>query len=323
MKTNAIVRIVLFSLAIFFLLGVLGVGLGVTTYMVSFTEETGKTVVSSPGEVTVIPAPAVTETSACTADPARICEIEIEWAAGSITIEPSDSSTEILIRESEVAEKYRMECRQSGETLSIRYSKDSIAFPSFGASIPAKDLVITVPAGWICESLEIDAASANVIVCDMTIRKLDYNGASGACQLHRCVVDLLDLDTASGNVTFTGCLDSLDFDGASADCALVLSNCPSHIDLDGMSGSLDITLPSDCGFTVYTEGLSSDFSSDFATTLRSGAHCYGDGTCRMEIDALSGKVCVRDGGYAAHSSAEDCPDTSACSIHSSHHSGHH
>ena len=107
-----------------------------------------------------------------------------------------------------------------------------------------------------------------------------------------------------GEVIFSGHLDCLDFDGASGDCTLKLTNCPSSIDLDGMSGDLDITLPSDCGFIVNSDGLSSDFTTDFDIKTINGSHHYGDGSCRIEVDALSGRVCIRDGGYNCHATED-------------------
>jgi hypothetical protein len=68
--------------------------------------------------------------------------------------------------------------------------------------------------------------------------------------------------------------------------------------MDGASGNLDITLPSNCGFTAETGGLSFDFTTDFQTTTRNGAHIHGDGSCRIEIEALSGRVNIRDGGFS-------------------------
>jgi DUF4097 and DUF4098 domain-containing protein YvlB len=161
----------------------------------------------------------------------------------------------------------------------------------------AKDLHITFPADWICNSMELDVAAANVIIRDLTIGDLDFDGASGFCSLESCHVTNVDVDAASGDLTFYGTLENLDFDGASAGCKLVLDNCPKHIELDGMSGKLDITLPSNCGFTAETGGLSFDFTTDFQTSSRNGAHVYGDGSCRIEIEALSGQVNIRDGGY--------------------------
>lgn len=315
MKTNAIIRIILFSVAIFLLLGILGLGLGVTTFIGRFSSEhTSDEVIHIPQSVA---------SNSYTADPAQIREIEIEWAAGSITIQPAADLTEIRITETEPSDdKYKMVCRQSGDTLSIQFCKDSIQFPSFGISTDSsKDLVILVPAAWVCNTLEIDAASADVKLQDLTIRELNFDGASGSCDLINCDVGSMDLDAASGNVTFSGCLNSLDFDGASADCDLVLSNCPSRIDLDGMSGRLDITLPSDCGFSVDTQGISCDFTTDFETTTRDGIHYHGNGQCRINIDAISGNVCIRKGSYTGHSSEADCPGS--CNVHPGYDSGHH
>lgn len=296
MKTNAILRIIAYSLAIVILSGALLTGIGIRL----FGFEGSSLEISHGGQGM--------SSNVCTADSSGIRNIEIEWAAGSITIQPSADFTEIQIAESEVAEKYRMRCTQSGNTLSIRYGKNSNNFISFGMDTVSKDLVITVPAGWVCGTLEIDAASADVNISGMSIGELDFDGASGLCTLENCEVNDVDVEAASGDLRFSGSLNTLDFDGASADCILVLTNCPSRINLDGMSGKLDITLPSDCGFTVSTEGLSSDFSTDFQTTYRNGAHSYGDGRCRIEVNAMSGSVTIHDSG-------ENC--------HAEHHSSHH
>lgn len=326
MKTNAIVRIVLFSLGIFLLSSVLLVGLGVWNF--GFLDEPRE--ISHSGQFSELDVtsadPANTQISqneTISADPAEIHNIEIQWAAGNITIQPSDQINEIQIAESEAPEKDRMVCKVSGSTLTIQFCKTSQNFISFGTDIDAKDLVVTVPGDWVCKNLEIEVAAADVKIANMTIGELDFDGASGQCILENCTVGDLDVDAASGDLRFSGALDTLDFDGASADCTLVLVNCPSHIGLDGMSGELDITLPSDCGFIVSTEGLSTSFSTDFTTVARNGAHHYGDGACSIEIQALSGNVHIHDGGYTCHTSSQDCPDATECDTHSNHHSGHH
>lgn len=287
MKTNAIIRIVLFSIAIFVLLGILGLGLGITSFMVDFGDHEQSDEISH--------SPAQMDSGAVTADPGKIRELEIEWAAGTITIQPSADITEIRIAENEPSDdRYKMVCSHSGDTVSIQFCKESIKFPSFGITTDiSKDLLILVPADWICGSLEIDAASADVMISGLSIRELDFDGASGNCELKDCTVGSMDIDAASGNVSFSGSLDSLDFDGASADCTLVLSNCPDRIDLDGMSGDLDITLPADCGFTARIDGLSVNFSTDFEAQNYDGTYVHGDGACKINVDAMSGDVMIR------------------------------
>jgi DUF4097 and DUF4098 domain-containing protein YvlB len=235
------------------------------------------------------------------ADPAQIKNIEIEWAAGYITIEPNDDLEYIRVMESEGDEKYRMVCKESGSTLTIQFCETTRSIISFGTNIDSKNLVIQVPAGWVCQTLQVEVAAADVDIKNMTIGMLDFDGASGWCNLQNCTVTDLDVDAASGDLYFSGVLDTLDFDGASADCNLILSECPSHIELDGMSGNLDITLPSDCGFAVSTKGLNSSFTTDFQTISRDGTHYHGDGSCKIEVDAMSGEVSIHNGGENCHS----------------------
>ena len=138
----------------------------------------------------------------------------------------------------------------------------------------------------------------------MTIREVDFDGASGTCEFENCTVDEMDIDTASGDIRFIGALDILDCDAASASVYAVLSNTPSRLDMDSMSGDLDITLPGDAGFTVTLDGMTSDFSSDFETTVKNGNQVCGDGRCRINIDAMSGDVTIRKG---ESSTAPDAP----------------
>lgn len=236
--------------------------------------------------------------NALTFAPGEVRDIEIEWVSGTILIQPGDVD-HITISESDVSdEKYAMRWKHSGNDLSITFCEENSFSFGFGITINtdiSKDLTIIVPRDWECGSLEIDAASANVEVCDLTIREVEFDGASAACEFDNCTVDTLDLDTASGDVKFYGSLNTLDFDGASGAITAVLTNTPSRMDMDGMSGDMDITLPEGSGFTVSMSAMSSDFSSDFETTSRNGNYVHGDGSCRINIDGMSGDVVIRKG----------------------------
>lgn len=290
MKTNAIVRIILFSITILVLLGLLLAGLGVGLFMYD-----GSSLVNTNSENQVINN---TGERSIHVNAAEIRELEIEWAAGSITIMPAGDTDEIIVTESGIVnEDYLMVCRQSGDILTIQFSEEN-TISAFGINFNtdiSKDLEIFVPKDWVCEDLEIDAAAANVAVYNMMINKVDFDGASGVCTFENCAVEEIDLDAASGDVHFSGTLDILSFDGMSSSCYLELSNVPKRIDLNTMSGDLDLILPEYCGFTVTMDAMSSDFSSEFPTTISNGSHIYGDGECRISVDAMSGDVTIRKG----------------------------
>lgn len=227
------------------------------------------------------------------ADPAAIREIKIEWISGSVTVEPGDVQEITFLESGNGTDKYEMVWKQSGDELVIQYSKDS-SIAGFGIHIDkgSKDLTVTVPRGWVCDSLELDTASTDLTVRDMIIREMEIDSASGTAKFENCTVSSLDVDTASGDVTFSGSLNELDFEAASASFTGVLENVPDKVKMDSMSGDLTLTLPEGAGFTVSLDAMSSDFSSDFPTVKKNKSYVCGDGHCKIEVSAMSGDVSI-------------------------------
>ena len=222
-----------------------------------------------------------------------IREIKIEWISGSVTIEPGDVQEITFLESGNGTDKYEMVWKQSGDELVIQYSKDS-SIAGFGLHFgdDSKDLTVTVPRGWVCDSLELDTASTDLTVRDMIIREMEIDSASGTAKFEICTVSSLDVDTASGDVTFSGSLNELDFEAASASFTGVLENVPNLIKMDSMSGDLTLTLPEGAGFTVSLDAMSSDFSSDFPTVKKNKSYVCGDGHCKIEVSAMSGDVSI-------------------------------
>lgn len=270
MRSNAIVRIVIFSIVIVVLLGILGIGIAAEHLM--FRTESGGTA-SSTG----------------TADADIVQNLSIEWAAGEITIRPADVDS-ITLTETGAAEDDPMVWIQSGDTLKVASVKEEKFFHT--GSIPSKDLLIEVPRDWICRELEIDTAAADLTVEYLDIGKVDFDGASGVFEFTGCTVDDIDIDTASGNIYFDGSLNFLECDAASADCEIILTNQPSRIEMDMASGDLDLTLPGSSGFTATLDALSGNLDTDFDITRTGNGFTAGNGACPIHISALSGDVFI-------------------------------
>lgn len=266
-------------------------------------------------------------------DPRLIREIDIEWAAGSITVQSAEVDTIQVIESAPSDSKYPMVWKQHNDKLTIRYSENTGLDFHFGITlndIVAKDLTILVPMGWECDSLEVAAASATLDVKNLVIREVDFDGASGTCDFENCIVDELDLDTASGDIRFFGSLKILDCDAASASVTAVFDNIPNRIDMDSMSGDLDITLPSSAGFTVSMDGLSTDLISDFGySQSKDGSYYRGNGECKISMDAVSGNIYLREykqtsAAHTEHHHTDACttnPDS--CPDNSTHHTEPH
>lgn len=288
MKANAIVRIIIYGFAILLLSGIL---ISVLFFGMYFE---GGRVHSRVDDNHIAPTEGMI-TQYQFSD--EIKNIDIDWVSGSIVIRPRETVNGIHVAEfmgHDVTET--MVCKQSGQTLKIEFCEDSIKLPSIGFSVNySKDLVIDVPADWICNSLEIDTASAEVEIENLTIDEFDFDGASGICTLNNCNVEEMDVDTASGNIFFTGKLDRLNCDAASADCSVTVFNAPRSIKMNAASGDLELVLPPDTGFTCKMETLSGDFDSDFEFGTVGETYIHGNGDCDITMCAMSGDVSILKG----------------------------
>lgn len=288
MKRNAIIKIVLWSAVLLVLLGLFFALLYIPAAGKPLRENTTETwnTASDPYSGTPV-----------RVDAAKIREMEIEWVAGSIVIQPADTD-EISFREEDVGGSGKsMHWKIQGDKILIQYAEDG-KFPlkaRMDWKDETKDLIIEVPVTWQFDSLKVAAAASSLNVRDLSIREMEFDGASGECIFDNCTVEKLDLDTASGNVRFTGSLQLLDCDAASADIVLKLTNVPGKLDMDTASGDLDVTLPADAGFTVSMDTLSGDFESDFEFTMRNDNYVAGNGLCRIDVDAMSGDMIIRRG----------------------------
>lgn len=278
MKTNAIIRIVVWSL-------VLVLSLGALLFALEWDRGDAPTE-SVKAEETTAPVERPSEFGYTE-------KLEIDWPSGTITIQPGDVHC-IEVKETPVSDpKYAMVCTQEGDTLHIRYQENSSAL-SIGKSLN-KDLTVTVPQNWTGKTLKVEMASAHLILRDVSIDQVEVDTASGASSFENCTIEELDLNTASGNLDFAGRLVTLEVDAASANVTVNLLNVPDSMELESASGSFDLTLPKDAGFNAELSSVSGHIVSEFETKESGKRLLCGDGGCKMEIKTISGEVTIRKG----------------------------
>ena len=268
-------RIILYSMAILLLVGILTIGIGVKLLSFDHAE--------------------ATESASGTVSSQEVRRISIEWDAGDVTIRAADV-TDIFFTETCDAKAKPMAWQKNGDTLAISYSKNKNRIGIH--STTGKALLIEVPREWVCQELDLEVSATSLHVENLTIKELDFDGAAGDCRFDNCTVGSLEMSAAAGDVTFSGCLDQMEFEGGSGDLKLMIWNDPQSISLEAASGDLDLTLPADCGFSAEINVLSGDFTSDFPTNQRGNRHVYGNGSCRIEMKALSGDISIHQGQEA-------------------------
>ena len=283
MKRNAIIRIIAWTVSLVILVGLLVAGMN---WFRPFGYSSAETTISS------VPTGNANRLELSSDASDAMQEIEIDWVSGNIRLVPANVSS-IEVSETGVEDaKYAMVCKQDGHTLKIEYCQSN-TLANWKNLKFSKDLTITVPKDWEGRALKVDAASAKLSVQDLTIQEVEVDTASGTSLFDGCTVDTLDIDTASGDVRFSGRLNRLDCDSASAGIYAELENVPSEIDMDTASGSVELVLPKDAGFSVKMDTMSGKFDSDFPFTAKNGSYVSGDGACRIDMSSMSGKVSIR------------------------------
>lgn len=297
MKRSAIIRIIVFALIILMLGWLLAAGIArenrvpAASNTSDSTTPTDKTSAGAEGR----------ETSASGTDSGirrashEITELEIDWVSGSVTIQPGDTDVILYEETGSFDSKYAMVATESEHKLKIDFCEDSVAKGfefhigmNLNASSPKKDLTVTVPRNWECTKLTIENVSAPVSLSGLSVGELEYDGVSGTFTLTDCTVTDLSADTVSGGISFSGTLDEADLDTTSGSIQMTLSDPAKSIEVDSVSGGVDIAYPDNCGFTARFDAVSGKFSSEIGVTASNGTYISGDGSCRIRMDSVSG-----------------------------------
>ena len=274
MKRNAIARIVIYSLIVVILVGVLVHGMDWDGF--HFDWDLGDD------------AQVVTDTASV--EPSSIKHIRIEWVDGLVDVATADQDT-ITFSETN-GEKECMVYQIKGDTLVIRYSKDSIKL-GINITTPNKHLTVHVPMDWIAAGIEISAVSSNVTVELPEVQEAKIETVSGDIDIRCERSKEISFTTVSGHAGFTGNCEELDCDSVSGNCKVALYSNAKEIRMESISGDLEIVLYGQLGFTAQIDSVSGGVRSDFPTSVSNDIHTYGDGSIRIEAETVSGGIRIR------------------------------
>lgn len=277
-KHSAVVRLILFSVIAVVLVGVLAWGIGGKPLLRHI-----KTSVVSQNSVTLAEGTPIRASD--------VDELEISWVAGNVRIVPG-TQEEITVTEELLNSDHPMILRQDGSRLVVDFCESSW-YTSL--SVPKKNLTVTLPAGWSGKRLKVNLVSAGLTCSDTAFEQLELSTVSGAYTFQRCGAGDMKVESVSGNLNFTGTLRQLKFDGVSARVNLTTQEAPERIQMNSISGDLELTLPAGCGFTLNNSSLSGRLDTDFPTTEQGGSTISGNGACQIELNGVSAGVHIRQG----------------------------
>ena len=151
-----------------------------------------------------------------------------------------------------------------GDTLEITYLQGWNWF--WMRRMDGKDLVVLLP-----ESLE---GSLHSVELDLVSARADLTGLSA---------DELEVKTVSGPVTGSDLLaKQADFDTVSGKVSVDFRSLPQYLDLDSVSGRLEIGIPQGTDFTLDAETVSG--------TIRKGIRETEMADCHISLSTISGNM---------------------------------
>ena len=222
-------------------------------------------------------------------DASEVKKLHIEWVSGNVTLKTADQHNVTFRVDGDSALPFSYQL--SGNELDLRYPADNVIWkPARGS----KNLTITVPQSWYARETKIDAVSAVVEVDGLSTEELKLDTTSGPINASGLCCDQIVASTVSGNVSLEGTAEELKLDTTSGRCQAELDERVREIELDSVSGELELILPESLGFEAEVDTVSGSFRSDIPTTASSkGVYTCGNGECGISVDTVSGSISIQ------------------------------
>ena len=222
-------------------------------------------------------------------DASEVKKLHIEWVSGNVTLKTADQHNVTFRVDGDSALPFSHQL--SGNELDLRYPADNALWkPAWGS----KNLTVTVPQSWYARETNIDVVSAVVEVDGLSTEELKLDTTSGPINASGLCCDQIVASTVSGNVSLEGTAEELKLDTTSGRCQAELDERVREIELDSVSGELELILPESLGFEAEVDTVSGSFRSDIPTTASSkGVYTCGNGECGISVDTVSGSISIQ------------------------------
>ncbi|MEG1158137.1 MAG: DUF4097 family beta strand repeat-containing protein [Christensenellaceae bacterium] len=145
----------------------------------------------------------------------------------------------------------------SGTITALKSTGENLKCETMSGDIEVKDAVV--------EMMEADSVSGSIFLSG-DVREVKANAVSGKIDIGIKNPTDIDVESTSGEI-----------EAQVKDASLL-----NKIDMNSISGTVQISLPENDGFTVDFESISGDMDNDF------GAAVYKNGMIKIKVDTTSG-----------------------------------
>ena len=140
------------------------------------------------------------------------------------------------------------------------------------------------------DTLKLSASSGKIDVDVGTVGLAEINTTSGEITVNAEKTDRMDVGSSSGDVTVIGQDVGLTVVSVTSGDVTLTAVAAAGISVDTSSGRVELTLPSELGFTLKADTSSGDISYDIPMSKNGDKYVYGDGACPIEVSTSSGNI---------------------------------
>lgn len=179
---------------------------------------------------------------------------------------------------------------------------------------PSKTFVVEIPKrGAYLPYITVNCASADIEIDDINTDNISINSFSGSITANGLKAEYISIENVSGDVNLSNTeaneilvnsvsgninIDSkaeyVTLNSVSGDLNFSTESTDIYsITIDTVSGDANITLPRTIGFTVNNSSVSGDIESGFKGNYIDDNYVYGDGSCSIELNSVSGSINIQ------------------------------
>ena len=220
-----------------------------------------------------------------------VTKIDIKWTAGQVYLRPGDGENIEFLEASD----QRLDSK-SCLSYQIEDGKLTIRYIAGLRTDAAKDLTVFLPESLkgTLEELDVETASAEVLLEDVRVEKLDVETVSGTCSLMDGACGEADLSTTSGDIFVDG-WESRSWDVETVSGYVVLSPTifPQELDMETTSGDIDLFLPASDSFALKWKTVSGQLDSSYDDLAFDGkVYRHGPGGPVFSVETVSGNLYI-------------------------------
>ncbi len=229
-------------------------------------------------------------------DAEGISGLDISWVSGRVTVEVWEKNY-IDIRESgrdDELSRNAVHSKIEDGKLIIKFSEEQKRGLFFFGSQETKNLTVKIPESELLKHLEINSISSDIELYGLDGFNFDIENVSGDITAKDCFFGSIEAEAVSGDLELSGGCRSLEVSMVSGKVTLALQSVPEEISVETVSGSIEVSLPEDIsGFTLSADTVSGSTNISYPTETKNGNYVFGDGSTRIEVEAVSGSITVK------------------------------